>query len=160
MESIRGEARRNAELATDLDNFRSRYRETTNDLQTTVTFPSGEIFSFEKNLFVLLANAEKVKFKPKWYQRPDYVSYEYYNSTIYWPLILFVNRIFSIEDFKELDDILIPPFNSILQIVKDRVDDTITDLDGEDAKTGAKYYKIFPLDERERNIIASRRSLE
>ena len=159
MESIRGEAKRNAELATNLDNFRSRYKETTQDLETEVIFPAYEIYSFEKNLFVLLANANKVVFKPKWYQRPDYVSYEYYNSVIYWPIILFVNRIPSIEDFKGLDEILIPPFNSILQIVKDKADRYITDLDSKEISRGSKYYKIFPLDDREKNIIAARRNL-
>jgi len=160
MESIRGETKRNSELATDIDNFRSRYQETTSNLEITVTFPSGEIFSFEKNLFTLLSNAECVKFKPIWYQRPDYVSHEYYKNTIYWPIILFVNRVFSIEDFKELDEILIPPFSSILQVVKDRVNDPITNLTNVEANSGSRYYKIFPLNEKERNIILSKRNLE
>jgi len=159
MESIRGEAKRNAELAVDIDNFRSRYLDITDDGDITVIFPSSEIFSFEKNFFLLLSNAEKVKFIPRWHQRPDYCSYDYYNNTIFWPMILFVNRVASTEDFRNMDEVLIPPFSSILQVVKDRVTDEPVSIVETVTYSEARYYKIFPLDDREKNIIKAKERL-
>ena len=159
MESIRGEAKRNAELAVDLDQFRSRYLDVTDDGEITVIFPASEIFSFEKNFFLLLSKAEKVKFIPRWHQRPDYTSYDYYNNTIFWPMILFVNRIPSAEDFRDVDYILIPPFESILQVVKDRVTDDPISMEEEEVYSEARYYKIFPLDDREKRIIKAKERL-
>jgi hypothetical protein len=154
MQSIKSEAKRNAELATDIDNFRSRYTEISYGGTLDVTFPAGDIESLDKNLFRLLAGSELVIFKPSWYQRPDYVSFEYYNTTIFWIIILYVNRIASIEDFVDLDKIYIPPFNLIIDIMKDRVPESqIADLTTEQNVSEARYYKVYPLNDREKNII-------
>lgn len=161
MESIKQEAKRNAKLATNLDNFRSRYMDKSDDGELKVIFPAAEIYSFEKNFFVLLANSKKVTFKPEWNQRPDYLSKEYYGNVIFWPLLLFVNRINSIEDFTGLDEVLIPSFDLLLEIVKDKIPyDNITSLEEDFKLSEARYYKIYPLDERELATIESQEVLE
>jgi len=155
MQSIRHEAKRNSELATNIDNFRSRYKETSYDGSIEVTFPAGNIKTLDKNFFKLLAGSRLVTFEPKWYQRPDYVSIEYYNTPIFWQLILYINRIQSIEDFVDLEEIYVPPFNLIIDIMRDRVSSAeVVDLDEEvENYSEARYFKIYPLDEREKNII-------
>lgn len=160
MQSVKTEAKRNAELATDIDNFRSRYTETSSDGNTTVEFPSGDIETLDNNLFKLLAGSDLVTFKPSWHQRPDYVSFEYYNTTIFWTIILYVNRIASIEDFVDLDEIYIPPFNLIIEIMKDRVSSSrVESLATEENVSEARYFKIYPLNDREKNIIKARERL-
>lgn len=155
MQSIRHEAKRNSELATNIDNFRSRYKETSYDGSIDVTFPAGNIKTLDKNFFKLLAGSNLIIFEPKWYQRPDYVSIEYYNTPIFWQLILYINRIPSIEDFVDLEEIYVPPFNLIIDIMRDRISSTeVVDLDAEvENYSEARYFKIYPLDEREKNII-------
>jgi len=157
MQSIRHEAKRNAELATNIDNFRSRYKEISYDETIDVTFPAGNIKTLDKNFFKLLAGSNLITFEPKWHQRPDYVSIDYYNTPMFWQVILYINRIASIEDFKDLEDIYIPPFNLIVDVLRDRVPATeIIDLDEEvENHSEARYFKIYPLDEREKNIIKS-----
>ncbi|MCK5018599.1 MAG: hypothetical protein KAS32_16180 [Candidatus Peribacteraceae bacterium] len=149
MESIKPEARRNSKISLDLENFRSRYIEYDTDNDLEVIFPALEIATFEKNFFVLLSDSKKVKFEPSWEMRPDYVSSDFYKTTVLWPLILFVNRINSIEDFTGLDEVLIPPYNKIIEILKDRVSKTeITILETESEVDTSKY-KIYPLDDKE-----------
>ena len=104
METIRTEVSRNIKKSTDLDNLRERYYEVSEDGKLKVIFPSGEIYAYDINFFYLVANSELVKFKPRWHQRPDYVSYDYYSGSVnFWSLILFVNRIDKAEDFKGFD---------------------------------------------------------
>lgn len=156
MASIRDEAKRNSELITDLDNFRNRYIEYSSvDPDLNVTFPANEIEAYEKNLFILLSRSKKVEFKPEWYQRPDYVSKEYYRTNIFWALILFVNRIPCIEDFKNLTEILVPPYSLVLDILKDRVKDGPINLEEEVNYSEARYFKSFPLDTKELETIAA-----
>jgi len=161
MQSIRHEAKRNAELSTNIDNFRSRYKETSNDGTLEVTFPAGNIKTLDRNFFKLLAGSELVPFKPEWHQRPDYVSCEKYNTPMFWQLILYINRISSIEDFRDLESIYVPPFNLIVDILKDKISSSdITDLDQEqDIYVEARYFKIYPLNEREINIIKAQERL-
>jgi len=159
MESIRGEAKRNSELAVDIDHFRSKYLDKTDDGDISVIFPSGEIFSYEQNFFLLLSDSKKVKFIPRWYQKPDYTSFDYYRSTIYWSMILFVNRIPCAEEYKDIDYVLIPPFESILKVIRDRVTGDAASLYKEKSYSASKYYKIFPLDDREKNIIKAKERL-
>jgi len=155
MQSIKHEAKRNAELSTNVDNFRSRYKESSYEGTIEVSFPAGNIKTLDKNLFKLLAGSNKVTFKPTWHQRPDYVSIEFYNTTMFWQLILYINRIPSIEDFRDLETIYVPPFNLIVDIMRDKISKTeIVDLDEDTSDNSeARYFKIYPLDDRERNII-------
>jgi len=161
MFSIKREAKRNSELVTDLDNFRNHYIEYSDtDEDLNVTFPANEIETYDRNFFMLLSRSKKVSFKPEWFQRPDYVSKEYYGTNIFWALILFVNRISNIEEFKNLSELLIPPYNMVLDMLKHRVpsDDIIT-LEEDVNYTEARYFKIFPLDNRELEVIAARERL-
>lgn len=121
MDTIKLEAKRNLAKATDLDNFRSRYVERDIIHGVSVFYPSSEIYSFEHNYFVLLSKADYVEFKPAWEMRPDYTSFDMYGNVIYWPLLLFINDVYSIEDYRDLEGVYIPSYRSVLQITRDRI---------------------------------------
>lgn len=139
METITSESARNANLSNNIDKLRSRVQEKSDDL--SIIFPAFEVRAFEHNLFRLLAESTKEVFKIGWTYRPDYVSMEFYGTTIYYTLILFVNEVDSIENFFSFDYILVPPFGSILEIAGYRglVDEL--DVLTEEPPSENKYYK-------------------
>lgn len=148
MQTIKAESKLNANLATNIDKLRSRHLE--QDIDIAVTFPAFSVFSYDQNMFLLLSNSIKVKFDPKWAQRPDYVSIEHYGTAIHWQLILYVNQINRIEEFIELNNILIPSYASIVKTSKLRKDVNYTDEVGvEELSNVVNYYKIHPLDASE-----------
>lgn len=147
--SIKTEAIRNSKLATDIDNFRNVYVDVDKINNVEVKFPSFDILTFERNFFSLLNSSEEVAFRSRWYMRPDYTSFDYYNTTIYWPLILFVNNVFCREEFVDFETILVPSFQSIFQLFSDRqVDKNIIPL-VEEVPENTKinqFYKKYPLE--------------
>ncbi len=163
METIKTEAKSNANLLIDIDNMRETFVDYNYDIQIQVKYPNPRIDVYENNLFILLANSNKVEFKSKWYQRPDYVSYEYYNTVIFWPLILYVNQVALIEDFYGFDNILVPSTELVFSICKDKMDNNKTfdvNQDYKTDKTTSKYYKNYPLDSKEIAIIKAKKVLE
>ena len=162
-ESIIPESRYNAKLPTDLDNYRSCYEEYDTDSGISVIFPSGEIYAFERNLFLMLSKAKKVKFLPEWTMRPDYVSKDFYNTEMYWPIILFINNTYSMEDFYGFEEILIPSFATLLEITRFRVPvDDIVQLKKVDESENKllRYLKRHPLDNIEIEMIEARKVLD
>jgi hypothetical protein len=119
--SIIPDIKKNVRLSTDLDNFRNRYLDVDRYRNTNVRFPSGEIYTYEKNLYILISQSSLVTFRTSWIMRPDYTSYDMYNNEMYWPVILFVNRIYCIEEYNNLDKVLIPPIHVILAITSDKI---------------------------------------
>lgn len=127
--SIRSIANRNSKISTDIDNFKDRYIDIDGPLELSVILPGFDIRTFDKNLFLLLAQSDQIDFNVKWEMRPDYVSYEYYGIEIYWPLIMYVNGCFLIEEFKNFDKILVPPRAAITELGRYReVDKSILPL--------------------------------
>lgn len=160
--SIRTEASRNSKLATDIDNFRNRYIDVDTKNNIEVKFPAFDILTFDRNFFILLNSSEEVAFRSRWYMRPDYVSFDYYNTTIYWPLILYVNNVSSREDFADFETILVPPYTAIFQLFSDRqVDKNIiplTEIEDTDTKIN-QYYKKYPLDKMEMERLDAEKQL-
>lgn len=151
MFTIKEEAKYNYKLPTDLDQFRYKYLEKDSTSNMSVIFPSFSIDTLEKNRYKLLSASKSIPFMSGWNQRPDYASYDLYNTVIYWSLILFLNNIDCIEDFKDLDNIYIPPYTVLIDLVKDRLPstailETIPSLE-EPNKNTVDQYKSFMLDE-------------
>lgn len=160
--SIKTEASRNSKIATDIDNFRYRYVDVDNENGIEVKFPSFDVLTFDKNLFILLNASERVKFQNRWYMRPDYVSYDYYNSVIYWPLILYINNVYTIEEFVDFEYILVPPFEMIFQLFSDnKIDKQVLPLQDNDDLTSYinTFYKKYPLDKQELARLAAQDAL-
>lgn len=106
--NIYDEARSLSTLASDFDNIRSRYVKSDVDQGIVVRFPSAESASLEHYKHLLITESDKEDFNIKWNMRPDYASYEFYGTTIYYHLIMFVNNIMSFEEFVDLETILVP----------------------------------------------------
>lgn len=160
--SIKTEANRNAKLTTDIDNFRNRYVDFDPVSNIEVIFPSFDILTFDKNLFILLNQSEEVKFKTRWYMRPDYVSFDYYKTVIYWPLIMYLNNVYTMEEFVDFETILVPPYTSIFQLFNDRnVDKNILPLQEKNVNdpTVNQFYKKYPLDLLELQKLAASESI-
>jgi len=114
---IETEAQQNERQPIDIEHMRDRYR-TTSEL---FTFPSPTLGTIEKNLFFLLKNSEYKNFELKYTYRPDYLSFDEYGTVLLGQLIMFVNGVFTVEDFS-LDKVVIPTFQAIVSICQDKFD--------------------------------------
>jgi len=108
------EARENALSPLDIDRFSRRFK-TNNDL---FSFPDPNLETIDQNLFYLLRNSEEVEFKQEYKYRPDYMSFDYYGTTSLAGLIMYVNGIYSAEDF-ELVNVVMPSLDAITFILQD-----------------------------------------
>ena len=111
---INNETTRQLQSPLDIENFGKRFK-TENNLYT---FPDLNLETIDKNLFYLLRNSKEEEFELKYQYRPDYLSYDIYGITILWQLLMYVNGIFSVEDFN-LDKVIIPSMDSIIFIFPD-----------------------------------------
>ena len=82
------------------------------------TFPDPNLTTMDKNLYYLLRNSQEIKFDKQYQYRPDYLSYDQYGTTILKELLMYVNGIFSVEDF-DLDKVVIPTLDAIIFILQD-----------------------------------------
>jgi hypothetical protein len=82
------------------------------------SFPDPNLEAIDKNLFFLLRNSKEIPFESKYKYRPDYLSFDQYGTTILWELLMYVNGIFSTEDF-DLINVVIPSLDSITSILED-----------------------------------------
>ena len=113
-ELISTEATQNLQSPLDIEKFGERFK-TENDY---FTFPDPNLLTLDKNLYYLLRHSEEVKFEGKYRYRPDYLSYDYYGTTILWEMLLYVNNVFSIEDF-DLDTVVIPSLEAVTFVIQD-----------------------------------------
>ena len=147
MITIADEALKNSSLSTDLDNFRYKYLDTDPTIGVSVQFPSLSIDTLDKNAFNLYSNAKRVPFLAQWEMRPDYVSYDLYNTVLYWYLILYMNHANSIEDFIGYDTILVVPYQYLLSLVRDRITDPPIPLEDTNPynENEISHYLKYPL---------------
>jgi hypothetical protein len=118
--SIKDEADILTKLSSDLDNFRRFYSLKEENVNETilVRFVAPQISAYEDYRFYLLKNSVKKPLAPNRYYRPDYVSYDEYDTINYWALLLFLNDIPTIEDF-EVEEIYVPTPASLIEISND-----------------------------------------
>jgi len=111
---IDNEVKRQLDSPLDFENFGNRYK-SENGLYT---FPDLNLETIDKNLFYLLRNSKEINFELKYKYRPDYLSFDVYGTAILWELIMYVNEIFSVEDFN-LIKVVLPSIDSIISIFPD-----------------------------------------
>ena len=116
------EAKKNKLMPTSLDYMGVSYR----NVKGNVRFPSPAFWMLEKHLFFLAANSTKKKFEPKYIMRPDYLSYDEYNTVILAPLLMYVNGVFCLEEFN-LNEVIIPKLSYISEILVDKFPELSTD---------------------------------
>ena len=111
---INNEATRQLQSPLDIENFGRRFK-TENELYT---FPDLNLETIDKNLFYLLRNSKEEEFELKYQYRPDYLSHDTYGLSILWQLLMYVNGVFSVEDFN-LSKVILPSMDSIIFIFPD-----------------------------------------
>jgi len=114
MITIDAEARQQKRLPTSLDRFAPRYK-TANGY---FTFTSPSMWTIEKNLWFLLRNSVEKQFESKYLYRPDYLSYDEYGTVTLSSLLMYLNGVFSLEDFN-LTKVIIPTYSAIVDICQD-----------------------------------------
>ncbi|MFW6001898.1 MAG: hypothetical protein ACOCQD_01005 [archaeon] len=154
MKTITNESKRFSNLPLNIDYLRNRFLDIDNKNEISVLYPNPEIIAYENNLYKLLSRSTRYKFITRWEMRPDYTSYDIYGTVIHWTVILFINSISSIEDFKNLDYIYIPTKDDIIKLSRDkppRKDITLLKTSEEERPIyKSRYYKNFPLSKKER----------
>jgi hypothetical protein len=90
--------------------------ETNSEEEIFIQFVAPKLFLFEEHRFALLQNSETKELEPDFYYRPDYLSYEEYGTTNWWPMLLFINDIPTIEDFN-VPNVKIPNKDMISRLI-------------------------------------------
>ena len=83
------------------------------------TFTSPSLWTIEKNLFYLLKNSVEVDLETKYIRKPWLLAYDQYNIVTLEHLIMYVNGVFSSEDFN-ISTVVLPTMDSIVQICEDK----------------------------------------
>ena len=109
--TIDQEAQRFAASPFSIERMADRYK-TDNDL---FSFPSPTLETIEKYLFFLLRNSTVKTMDSKYRWKPDYLSHAEYGTVILWELLMYVNQVFSVEDF-DLKEVVIPSLSAIIEM--------------------------------------------
>lgn len=112
---INEEAIRGLQSPLDIEKFGERFK-TENEYYS---FPDPNLVTIDRNLYYLLRNSEEVSFEAKYKYRPDYMSYDYYGTAILWEVLMYVNNVFSIEDF-DLPSVIVPSLDAIIFTIQDQ----------------------------------------
>ena len=113
--TIDDEAKQRIIRPIEIDNYGERFQ-TSNGL---FVFTDPWLWIIQKNMYYLLKDATEKTFDPKYNMRPDYMSYDEYGTTSLAYVLMYVNDVFSVEDFY-LDVIVIPSFSSIVRICRQK----------------------------------------
>jgi hypothetical protein len=109
--TIDQEAKRFSRSPLSIEKMADRYK-TDNNL---FSFPSPTLETIEKYLFFLLRNSTVKVMDSKYRLRPDYLSYDEYDTVILWELLMYVNGVFAVEDFT-LNEVVVPSLSSIIEM--------------------------------------------
>jgi alpha-L-fucosidase len=117
--TIDNEARQQRRSPFDISKMSDRFK-TSNGL---FSFDSPSLDTIEKNLYFLLRQSTVKNFERKYRFRPDYLSFDEYGTPILDKLLMYVNNVQTVEDFKDLKEVIIPTKSSIVEILKDNFPD-------------------------------------
>jgi len=106
----------------DIDKLRKLY--ITKEDGIRILFVSPYLWEYEKHRHYLLKHSIQRDLDSKYYYRPDYLSFDAYGSVVYWQLLLFMNNVSCIEEFK-IDSVIIPNSNAILELVNRSEDHSV-----------------------------------
>jgi hypothetical protein len=113
--TIQDESRQRIRVPFEIDYMGPRYK--TNSGVYTFTSPS--LWTIQKNLFFLVSNSVLIEFNPKYRMRPDYLSFDEYGTVALWYMLMYVNSVYSIEDF-DLNNVILPSIEAVVAICKDK----------------------------------------
>jgi hypothetical protein len=120
------EARHKAKAPSDIERYGNRFK-TDNDY---FIFPDPNLETIDKNLYYLLRQSKEIQFEQKYKYKPEYLSFDEYGTTAFWEILLYVNGVYSVEDF-DLSTVIIPAKESIVFIMRDLFPEKpVSDLQG------------------------------
>ena len=121
--NIKLESDSNFSALTNMDTFRDKYKFRVLVIKEDNSLAVEEIITIDLNIpflelyrYMILASSETKLMKSKWKLRPDYISYEHYQTTSLDFLILFINNVFSIVDF-DMEYVIIPSLNVVTELI-------------------------------------------
>jgi hypothetical protein len=122
---IDDESKWRSRLRIDIDKHRYTYQtsdfDDDYDVPVTINFVSPALYVYENYKFFLLKNSVVKKLETKFYNRPDYLAYEEYGTTVLWTMILYINDIPNIESFMDIKELYIPTMGSIYKVANDTI---------------------------------------
>jgi hypothetical protein len=117
------EAKRNYKSLYNFDTFKDVYK-----IKAVVELDGGRISArpvvfvdlntpfMEMYKHYLLARSDIVEFIPRWTNRPNYLSYDKYETTAFAPLLLFLNNKITALDF-DFDYVVVPRLSAIKELI-------------------------------------------
>lgn len=115
MITIDSEARGRRIVPFDLDFMGQRYQ-TSN---TLFTFTSPALWTFEKNLFFLLKHSIEADLEQKYVRKPWLLSYDQYGTVVLEYLIMYINNVFSADEF-DIPTVILPTMSAIVEMCGDK----------------------------------------
>lgn len=116
MRDIKLEAKYNKDKQTSIDAFKEKYRIEGTQFQ----FISPGLTFLDRYKYVLLSTAETREMNKRYYMRPNYVAFDEYEDMSLWPIILYVNDCFTIEDFI-IPNFLVPKRKAIADMLRENI---------------------------------------
>jgi hypothetical protein len=113
--TIDTESRQREKVAVDINFSGNRYK-TENGLYT---FPAPELATIDKHLYFLLTHSTQKDFERKYIMRPDYLSYDEYQTVSLAPLLMYVNNVMSAEEFS-METVVVPTLSAIIDMLQDK----------------------------------------
>jgi len=113
--TIDTESRQREKVAVDINFSGNRYR-TENGLYT---FPAPELATIDKHLYFLLTNSTQKEFEQKYIMRPDYLSFDEYQTVSLAQMLMYVNNVMSSEAFN-MQLVVVPSLGAVVEMLKDK----------------------------------------
>ena len=113
--TIDTESRQRERVSVDINFSGNRYK-TENGLYT---FPAPELATIDKHLYFLLTHSEQKEFDQKYIMRPDYLSYDEYQTVALAQMLMYVNNVMSAEQFI-LEVVVVPSMGAVVDMLQDK----------------------------------------
>jgi hypothetical protein len=160
MRTITSDSEVRSRSPLNLDALRAWYVEKDDEQNISVYFPSFSIYAYEDKFFELLSNCVRSPAISRWSQRPDYTSFDTYGTVMFWPLILYINQIDHIEEYRDKDYIYIPSYSTIVDLATVRPDTNPLLVDSDETVI-PNYYKLASsLDTDAKNRTAGQKAID
>ena len=113
--TIDNESRQRQRIAIDINFSGNRYK-TENGLYT---FPAPELATIDKHLYFLLTHSTQEEFEQKYIMKPDYLSYDEYQTVALAQMLMYVNNVMSAEEFN-MQIVVVPAMSAVVDMLQDK----------------------------------------
>jgi len=113
--TIDNESRQRERVSIDVNFSGNRYK-TENGL---FTFPAPELATIDRHIYFLLTHSVQKEFEQKYIMRPDYLSYDEYQTVSLAQMLMYVNNVMSVEAFN-MELVVVPSMASVIDMLQDK----------------------------------------